>query len=288
MDILIRVDGKTYVAKKDSITDISLPVHSGEEQLGAFHLPPATFEPFKAGTFVGDTREGAGVNCEKVVFYPHGNGTHTECVGHITKRRISIAALLAKTCLIVPAVVLTIDPEPIGQSGDDYGPPHGADELVISKRILVDAMTKCQNGHAGFAGLFPHIKACIIRTLPNAGKLQKQYSGNNPTYFTPAATKYLSEELGIDHLLVDLPSVDREQDEGKLLSHRAFWCMSEEALESVGDEGLTRKTITELCSVPDAFVDGPCLLDLQIAAFQLDCAPSRPVLYRLAVSIDTI
>jgi kynurenine formamidase len=30
-------------------------------------------------------------------------------------------------------------------------------------------------------------------------------------------------ESGIKHLLIDLPSVDKEKDEGKLLAHKAFW-----------------------------------------------------------------
>ena len=30
-------------------------------------------------------------------------------------------------------------------------------------------------------------------------------------------------ELGINHLLVDLPSIDRIYDEGKLANHRIFW-----------------------------------------------------------------
>jgi hypothetical protein len=29
-------------------------------------------------------------------------------------------------------------------------------------------------------------------------------------------------ECGIQHLLIDLPSVDKEKDEGKLLAHKAF------------------------------------------------------------------
>jgi hypothetical protein len=29
-------------------------------------------------------------------------------------------------------------------------------------------------------------------------------------------------ESGIKHLLIDLPSVDKEHDEGKLVAHKAF------------------------------------------------------------------
>lgn len=30
-------------------------------------------------------------------------------------------------------------------------------------------------------------------------------------------------QKGFKHILVDFPSVDREEDEGRLLAHRAFW-----------------------------------------------------------------
>ena len=79
-------------------------------------------------------------------------------------------------------------------------------------------------------------------------------------------------ERGIKHLLIDQPSVDREHDEGKLLAHKAFWNYSiKERLDA---------TITELIYAPDSIPDGYYLLNLQIAPFENDASPSKPILDR--------
>ena len=80
-------------------------------------------------------------------------------------------------------------------------------------------------------------------------------------------------ENKVKHLLIDLPSVDREKDGGKLLSHHAFW--------QVPENPRMEATISELIYVPDEIKDGQYLLELQFAPFDNDASPSRPVLYRL-------
>ena len=116
-------------------------------------------------------------------------------------------------------------------------------------------------------------KALIIRTLPNElSKKQKKYSGSNPPYMHHDAINFLVAQ-GVEHLLIDLPSVDREEDDGKLLAHKAFWQYP----------SLVRKnaTITELIYVPNKIKDGLFLLAIGIAPFNLDASPSKPQLYKL-------
>jgi len=86
-------------------------------------------------------------------------------------------------------------------------------------------------------------------------------------------------ELGIKHLLVDLPSIDRIFDDGKLVNHRRFWNVAPGSHEVTSVTRLN-STITELIYVPDNIKDGRYLLNLQIAPFDSDCSPSRPVLIR--------
>jgi hypothetical protein len=74
-------------------------------------------------------------------------------------------------------------------------------------------------------------------------------------------------------LLVDLPSVDPEMDEGKLAAHHAYWNYP---LSPRWDA-----TITEMVFVDDAIKDGMYLLNLQIASLESDASPSKPVLYAL-------
>jgi hypothetical protein len=86
-------------------------------------------------------------------------------------------------------------------------------------------------------------------------------------------TRYLAER-GIKHILIDLPSVDREVDGGKLSAHKEFWKFP----SSIRKEA----TITELIFVSDSIADGLYLLNLQIASLEMDASPSKPVLYKLA------
>ena len=119
----------------------------------------------------------------------------------------------------------------------------------------------------------PVSKALILRTLPNPGdKKHKDYTGTNPPFLEPKGVAWLRDQ-GVEHLLLDLPSVDPEQDGGSLAAHKAFW----------GLPGKPRPeaTITEFIFVPDYLKDGRYLLNLQVAVFDNDACPSRPLLFPL-------
>ena len=68
-----------------------------------------------------------------------------------------------------------------------------------------------------------------------------------------------------------MPSVDRENDNGALAFHHAFW--------QVPQNPQFHKTITELVYVPDSLPDGDYILNLQTAPFENDASPSRPLLF---------
>src|SRR6266480_2269330 len=50
-----------------------------------FGAPRASSRPFEAPGFLGSVERGASCNCEVLTLIPHCNGTHTECVGHLTR-----------------------------------------------------------------------------------------------------------------------------------------------------------------------------------------------------------
>ena len=96
-----------------------------------------------------------------------------------------------------------------------------------------------------------------FRSHIKTDKKTKRYSGTNPTYLSPEFTAALAAN-NIKHLIVDLPSVDREEDGGLLKAHHAFW--------QYPDNPRTTSTITELAYIPDEVADGQYLLQIQIAA----------------------
>lgn len=227
--------------------DISISIGNGASNVNAWYIDPPKIEPHVQDNFVGKVSEGASTNFNDIWFNPHAHGTHTECVGHITEEFQSVNGSLNRYFFL--AEVVTIAPE---KSKRDF---------VISKKQLQYALGNKKR------------EALVVRTLPNTReKLTKQYSHTNPPYLLEEAARFLFEK-DIAHLLIDLPSIDREDDGGDLLAHKAFW----------DSEGTPRKmaTITEFIFVPNTIKDGKYYLNLQLAPFENDASPSRPVLYQV-------
>ena len=121
--------------------------------------------------------------------------------------------------------------------------------------------------------LLEETKAIIIRTLPNDNsKLTRNYSGQNPVYLEADAAGWLAQ-MGFEHLLIDLPSVDREEDGGALSAHHQWW--------NYPSNPRYHATITELIYIPSHLQDGHYLLNIQTASLTTDASPSKPCLYVL-------
>jgi arylformamidase len=246
METVIQHRGASYKLDLNKPIDISIPMVGGEENVNAYYIDNPRYEVFKAGSFVGSVAQGGACNCENIFFNPHGNGTHTECVGHVSSDRITINSCLTQFHFI--SELVTVEPTLL-ENGDEI---IGIDDLPTR---VFDKPTE----------------ALIVRTWPNKkSKLHKNYSGANPTYFDPEVTLKLRES-GVKHLLVDFPSVDREDDGGLLLAHKNFW--------NYPAKPRMDATITEMVYVPDAIVDGMYLLNIQIASFESDASPSKPILF---------
>ena len=121
-------------------------------------------------------------------------------------------------------------------------------------------------------GIIEGVKALVIRTLPNdERKTRLNYTDSNPPFLDVEIANYLISK-GIDHLLVDLPSVDQERDGGTLAFHHAYW--------NVPNEPNIVRTITEFVFVSEKVEDGNYILELQVGPLKNDASPSRPVLYK--------
>ena len=259
---IIQIKGEQYEFDIGRPLDISIPLRFNGPQPNAYSVEPAASQACEAGDIVGDTRRGGSCNFEQITLIPHCNGTHTECVGHITDERISIRDCLRDA--IISAVLVSVEPQP-SDDGD----------LLITRPIL-DAVLR------GFGRASPNPSALIVRTLPNdESKSSRLYGANSiPPYFASQAME-LIVEYGFKHLLVDLPSIDRLFDDGKLTNHRIFWNVEPGSFET-NPHTRINSTITELICVPNEIADGEYLLNLQIAPFESDAAPSRPILFAVS------
>ncbi|MFM8951204.1 MAG: cyclase family protein, partial [Bacteroidota bacterium] len=70
--------------------DISIPLSARPDNVNAWYCDPVRIEPVRMGDWIVDVKSGGSVNFRNIHFNPHGNGTHTECMGHISKEEISL------------------------------------------------------------------------------------------------------------------------------------------------------------------------------------------------------
>jgi kynurenine formamidase len=237
--------------------DISIPITNTDENPIAWYIEQPVIEPVVFGDWIGSIKEGASTNFNTITFNPHGHGTHTECLGHITRAFYSINQSLKQFFFL--GELVSIVPE---IQGEDWVITKDQIKSVLSSLTLLNTDPE----------------ALIIRTLPNF-KIKKslKYSNTNPPYLAEDAALFIRES-GIKHLLIDLPSVDKEHDEGKLLAHKAFWNVKD--VDNLNADARLDCTITEMIYVADGVEDGIYLLNLQIASFENDASPSKPILYR--------
>lgn len=283
MDLTFTLSGTRYSADLHYGTDCCIPIKpyasSEEQKTQCFHLPAAEARPFTAGSFVASVSAGASINCPVVSSMCfHSNGTHTECVGHALPGNVTLLDVFAGSAgpfpgqVLVPALLLSVSPQRLKDTTEVY-PPGQPDDLVIVGSALEAAAGAAEaaaydrglsTGVRPFLAGFtpPHAPkdkggeglpvraggALLIRTLPNDGsKRGRNWSGSNPPYLTPSAMRWALAH-GCTHILCDLPSADREDDQGQLLAHRTWWGLPPRGTEA--QLPWSTRTITELCFIP--------------------------------------
>lgn len=248
MKTTINYQNKTYTIDLSKPLDISIPLVASDKNPNAWYIDQPKIEPVEDDGWIAKVSEGASINFNNIFFNPHGHGTHTECYGHISEEFYSVNKALKQFFFL--AEVITVAPESFGK-----------EDKVISKKQIEKALNKGRP------------QAIVIRTIPNTSeKKAMKYSHTNWPYLLEEAALFL-REIGVEHLLIDLPSVDREKDDGQLLAHRAFW--------NYPNNPRKNATITEFIYVKNSIKDGTYFLNLQMASFVNDASPSKPVLYEV-------
>ena len=225
--------------------DISIEMSGDSSGLVAWGQNAPIIEPVRDEHFIGSIKEGGVVNFNDIKFNPHAHITHTECCGHITEGFFSVNEVLKS--YFFEAQLLSVMPE-------------GEEDKIVRLSQIKEI------------GIIEGVKALVIRTLPNNdNKNRANYTNSNPPFLEVGLAEYLIG-VGIEHLLVDLPSVDQERDGGALAFHHAYW--------NVPNEPNTIRTITEFIFVSEKIEDGNYILELQVGPLKNDASPSRPVLYK--------
>lgn len=244
----IKINSKNYTIDLANPLDISIAINPSKQNINAWYIDDPKIYPVKEENWVASVAQGAAINFHNIEFNPHSHITHTECAGHITETIYSVNQHLKQYFFLTE--VITIAPEAVGE------------DFVISKKQLQFALGNKKRD------------AIVIRTLPNirSDKTTMRYSHTNPPYLLEEAAIFLRNKE-IKHLLIDLPSIDKEKDNGALLAHNAFW--------NTKNNLRLDATITEFIYVSNKINDGCYLLNLMIAPFENDATPSKPILYEI-------
>lgn|SRR5512138_20111 len=252
--------------------DLSIPLAFDGAQPVFFGAVPARESVVRAGSFVGDVREGGSCNCATYAVTPHCNGTHTECVGHVTRERISVRGIGANALHV--ALLLSVTPVSARDTSESSDPTPERSDLLITRAALEGAANALTH---------PPFDALVVRTMPNdEAKRSRDYDRDPAPFFSAEAMRWIVAR-GVEHLVTDLPSLDRANDQGRLTAHRLFWNLAPGAV-SVTSDTRSYATVTELAFIPNTIQDGAYLLNLQIAPFATDAAPSRPILMPLSAA----
>ena len=247
----ININNEKFKVDLNNPIDLSL-TSKDENSFKAWYVDEIKINPIKNGDFIGSVNEGGPVNFREILINPHGNMTHTESVGHISKEEINVNKLLKTNNFL--AQLITIKPQKIINKNKKE-----VDQIISLKQIKNK--------------IIPNIQALIIKTQNNYYELtKKNYNNTNWPFLAESSASYIRSK-GIQHLLIDQPSIDKEFDQGKLLAHRAFW--------NYPNEIDSKKTITELIGIPNHVKDGRYLLNLTLANIENDAVPSRPIIYKL-------
>jgi kynurenine formamidase len=228
-----------------------------------FGAPPPRRTPLQVGEFSGDVRSGASCNCATLELVPHCHGTHTESAGHLTVDALDVAEIVPLQPL--PALLLSVAVTEAAATTEDSDPlPQHGDRLVTRAALA-----------AQWPAVLPHApRVLVVRSRDPA-----RDAGALPAYFSRQAIALLVER-GIEHLVVELPSIDRSADGGVLCAHRLFFGLDPGSTE-LANARRPRCTITEFAQVPAAIADGPCLVQLTLPRIAGDAVPSQPLHYRL-------
>ena len=178
--------------------DISIPYNFNGAQPNFYDVNPGQLKPFKSGGIIYSVAAGSGCNVPEISMNIHCSGTHTEFVGHLLANTGDVGILLKD--ILIPAVLITVDPNLFASVKESYHCDVNNNEFVVSRESVQNEVKKWEAHQA---------RTLIIRTTPNTeDKKYYRYTQNIPPFFTNDALRYIIDS-DIEHLVVDLPSIDR-------------------------------------------------------------------------------
>lgn len=237
---------------------LAMPIDFSGHEARHFGAPLPSAKPFTTPGFCGAVISGASCNCATITLTPHCNGTHTECVAHLTGETLNAHEVIPPGLLA--ALLISITPIESASSTESTEPAPQPGDCLITRKALEQAWPKD----------LPATPSALVVRIPHAWLARAPYLSKE------AAT--LLVERTIEHLVVELASIDRGQDEGRLMAHRVFFGLPRGS-HALSQAQRPQCTVTEFARIPAGLTDGFYLLELRGPAIGGDAVPSRPLLY---------
>ena len=258
MNIQIKHNSNQYEINSNEGIAISIPVKFNDSQNPKFYDTSNPEKRYYSSDGIEySLSKGAGCNVPLINMNIHCSGTHTESANHVLSAGRFVGEI--QNINFISSQLISVQPE--SSTDEDYHAEYNDNDKIITKNILSNIELDKD-----------FMDAIIIRTLPNnESKKTMNYNNEHHPFLTNDAVRYI-KEMGIKHILIDTPSIDRYDDDGKLGNHHIFF---------MDQNTPNDNTVTELIFVPDSCEDGKYFLSLGIANFNLDAAPSSPVIYRV-------
>ena len=258
MEICVKHNNKSYLINTDNGIDISIPTEFKQNFGPKFYdefYPSVSY--YKTNSHEYNLDNNGDCNVPIIKLNIHCSGTHTECAQHIDKEAPCINEY--NNLNFIPSQLITLNS--VNSTNEKYHCDILEQDKIITKQQLEKKINKnCST----------FLKGLIIRTLPNKlTKCNNNYNLVPHPFFTNDAIMFI-KSLGVEHIVVDIPSIDKYNDNGKLGNHHVFF---------KDNNKFNLNTITEFAYIPNNCNDGKCFLNLQISNFNLDAAPSRPILF---------
>jgi len=239
---------------------LSTRLNFTDGEISIYGVPPAEAKPLNYGGTIASMLHGGPCNAYRIDMAPHCHGTHTECIGHILPEVQNVADLNIEP--LIAATLIRVQLERRTESTDNYNASACHRDWLITRASIDKALRNLSNDY---------LEALIIATAPCNWK----QNGNHAPYFSHQAIERIVE-LGVQHLLVDIPSIDRLDDGGQMDNHHCFWGIKG---SSPPKSERRHSTITELIHVPSHVSEGYYFLTLQLPDLAGDALPSRPELF---------
>ena len=259
MKINIEHNNNKYEINSEDGVSISIPMHFNNDNNPKFYDENNPKREFYTDNDVEYKLEkNSGCNVPLIKLNVHCSGTHTETASHVFNDTYSIGSL--SNLNFIPALLISLNP--CSNTEDRYHSEISADDKIISKNILEESIGSKTD----------FMDCIIIRTLPNGeDKKNRNYNHLSHPFLSNDAIRFLRKK-GVKHIIIDTPSIDRADDGGELKNHKIFFLND--------DKSINKNTITELTYIPDTCTDGRYFVCIGFPNFQLDAAPSNPVIYK--------